>query len=193
MDLIVLDIDSVEELERKRGKKLDEVYIKGTNIKIELAKQPTGFGYKRFLYCDRCHKRREKLYVDIVNLEVYCRGCLPLNIYKGIQNTTVGGYDYLYYRMSNLAENHGIEISFPFDYTEYLTKRPKYMRVKTWERLMIQLQIMESMRFNAIYFNIRLKVKEINFILDHWEHIDLNLLIIKKGLVNWREIIKGIN
>lgn len=158
--MILQDLD-IKGLDNK-FKEQEYIQIKPTNEIVYLSEQKTGYGVKHFFRCPRCSSRREKLYlIDYKHL--YCRSCIPINIYKGIQNKTKGGEAELHYRMLKTAKEYGItDWEFPFDYMELSLSRPKYMRFKKWEEGIRKLQVLENMRFQNILYKNKYNSKVIN-------------------------------
>lgn len=146
------------------SKYTDEVSFKDCPA-IFLAKQTTGCGFKRFFYCPHCYNRRERLY--LVNGDWLCRSCIPKSIYRGIQNTTKGGDTYIAYKMERIAASYCIQIEYPFSYNQTLFSRPKGMHNKTWDKAIRQLQVLENMRFQAIFMKSYLEPKVIRHALEH--------------------------
>lgn len=159
---MILQSLDIKNLDLKKHK--DYVEVSATKDKIYFTEQVTGFGVKHFLECPRCSSRREIIYlVDYKYL--YCRGCIPINIYKGIQNSTKGGETEIHYRMKQIAKEYGInEWEFPFDYMQLLFSRPKYMRVKKWQEGIRKLQALENMRFQNILYKNKYNSKTIGHV-----------------------------
>ncbi len=132
---------------------------------IYIDTQTTGFGEKRFFICPLCLNKRTKLYLD--NGSVGCRNCLNYSPYKGIQNTTRGGYSYIEYKMETLAAKHNIKFEYPFRYYKSAFDKPKYMRFNKWEEVIRKLLILENMRNQAIFFNKKYTAKLIRHTLEN--------------------------
>lgn len=114
---------------------------------IALTRCKTGFGYRRYFVCPRCGKRRMKLYE--LWERVLCRCCLPVNIYERRCNAyDENAKELIILKMYKLADSVGIELRFPFYYSNF--KRPRYMREAKWHKILKQLQMLENMRFSAI-------------------------------------------
>jgi hypothetical protein len=109
-----------------------------------------GYGLKRFFVCPFCARDCVKLYYD--GNVFKCRLCAPVKLYNGIQNTTKGGSDYLYYKMVRFATKNGIgTIRMPFKYWNYPV--PKNKHADKWLKNIAILQALENMRNQSIFFN----------------------------------------
>lgn len=162
----------------------DYVEVSATKDKIYFTKQVTGYGIKNFFECPRCNSRRENIYL-IDHKYIYCRGCIPINIYKGIQNNTKGGDEELYYRMKQVAKECNIkEWEFPFNYMELIFNRPKYMRVKKWEEGIRKLQALENMRFQYILYKNKYNSKAIDHVFKNRLYT-YTLLEMRNNFINW--------
>lgn len=121
---------------------------------VEITKQPTGFGSKRLFICPTCGDRRAKLV--ILQNKVFCRGCAPFNIYRQRQNLyDEGGYDLIVWYMRKIAGAANIPIKWPFKYYSHVNHLiglpPK--KYEAFRATLIKLQMLENMRFAAIFFN----------------------------------------
>lgn len=130
----------------------------GLEYNIQFSRQKTGYGEKLFFVCPGCGCRRTKLYLCAGGL--LCRECYPLPAYRGIKNSTPGGYDYIACRMLTLARQEGISLKFPFHYLEY--RKPKYKHFAKWQEAIKKLQALENMRNQAIFFKKRYSLDTIN-------------------------------
>ena len=153
---------------------------------IELTRQRTGFGYKTFFRCPLCSQRRTDLYST--GDSIYCRSCSPVSIYWGIQNTTRGGTLELYYRMLKIAYKNNIEFKPPFSYYNFLLKEPK-QNVKEWRKAIKQLQILENMRFQTIFFQKRYDSKLIDYVINKCLYL-YDLCEIEKYIIDWENVRK---
>lgn len=179
---MILQSLDIKYLDMKKHK--DYVELSDTKDKIYLAEQTTGFGVKYFFRCPRCNSRREKIY-SIDHKYLYCRSCIPINIYKGIQNNTKGGDEEIYYRMKKVAEHYNIgSWEFPFDYMQLSLSRPKYMRVKKWEEGIRKLQALENMRFQNILYKNKYNSKTINHVFKNRLYA-YTLLDMRNNFINW--------
>lgn len=115
---------------------------------IDYVLQPTGFGKKPLLICPRCGRRRSKLYYG--GVFVFCRSCVNINPYHGIQNNTKQGSDYIAYIMDRLAKRNGIDY---FTISNFLSvnwieidNRPRYMRKATFADIVGRLTLLDELR-----------------------------------------------
>lgn len=156
--------------------------------KVHLSYQKAGFGSKRFFICPHCGERREYLY--IVQNTLACRNCLTISPYWGIQNTTKGGHTYIEYKMNKLARKYGIKIKYPFSYYQLLLDKPKNMHYATWERVARQLQILENMRNQAIFYNSFLEPSEITYVLKHCLYY-FDLCTLNDRFISWKAVMQN--
>lgn len=183
----ILDIKDI------KASRTDNVRLKVNDklIDIGIDRQKTGFGYKRFLLCPNCDERRTKLYI-YGPADIYCRSCSPYGPYEGITHTTKGGTSSITYRMYRLAADYKIELEFPFSYYQTFNKKPKYMRWDKWNRGVKQLQILENMRFQTIFFDRKYDASLIKFILENHDRVNYNLCDIKENLYDWGAIARRL-
>lgn len=119
----------------------------GKEVSFFFSKVKVGYGYRHYFICPVCGEYCTKLYY---NNMFCCRRCSGIKAYRGIQNTTRGGCEFITYKMNRLAAKHGIVIKYPFNYAEY--DRPPRKRREPWEKTMVILQALESMRNQSIFF-----------------------------------------
>jgi hypothetical protein len=133
---------------KARRKGVVTVTIGETPITLYFGKISVGFGERDYFICPKCGRYRSKL---AWNGKVFCcMECFPVNVYRGIQQTTRGGSDFITYKMERYAAKHGITIkAYPFIYLEY--ERPKRKWVENWHKHILILQALESMRGQAIF------------------------------------------
>lgn len=135
---------------------------------IPIEKQKTGFGYKSFFICSECGERRTKLYYKYGMF--ICRSCCNENIYKHRTNIyDEGGEGLIVYKINKLAKKLGVratEVKYPISRLDFFDKRPKYMRYKEFEVILSQLEILEELRFNAIFFGTKYSASEINKLIN---------------------------
>ena len=121
----------------------------GKKVKFSFDKLKMGFGWRHYFICPKCGQRRVTLAFD--GALFACFKCANINVYAGIQTTTRGGYDFLSYKMLRFAKKNRVEgFKFPFDYRDY--DRPPRRNRKQWDRAMLILQALESMRCQCIFF-----------------------------------------
>lgn len=91
--------------------------------------------------------------------------------------------------MNKLARKYGIKIKYPFSYYQLLLEKPKNMHYKTWESVARQLQILENMRNQAIFYNTFLKPREITYVLDNCLYY-FDLCTLEDRFISWRDVIQ---
>lgn len=158
----------------------DKDYININNSKINLDKQKTGFGYKSFFICPECGERRTKLYSnDNGVIELSCRSCIGINIYKNRADLyDEGGTELIEYKFYKLLNKINYKEALtnkyiPFDYRFYWNCRPKYMRYNKFNLILKQLTSLGAMRDTVILQKYSYSTKEINYILDNVEKLEL--------------------
>lgn len=147
-------------------------YSRGPTVtdiqEIPIEKQKTGFGYKSFFVCSECGERRTKLYYKFGMF--ICRNCCNENVYKHRTNIyDEGGEGLIVYKINKLAKKLGVratEVKYPISRLDFFDKRPKYMRYKEFEVILSQLEILEELRFNAIFFGTKYSASEINKLIN---------------------------
>lgn len=149
---------------------------------VDFVRQKTGFGHKVFMVCPRCGSRRVKLYV--CKGELICRECYPKRIYKARQDTTDGGYREIAYRLNRLAAQYNILIEYPFSYYQMVLKKPKHMHHDTWEKITRQLQLLENMRFQALFLKRRYSPETIRYALRECLYVH-SLSAMKEYVIDW--------
>lgn len=175
---------NILDVTKKLGRDIKEFKYYGTDI--ELTEQRTGFGYKKFFKCPICNQRRADLY--IYRGRVYCRSCCPSSPYWGIQNTTRGGLLEFEYRQRRIADKNNIEYKAPFSYYNFLLKEPKINKEK-WLRAIKQLQVLENMRFQTIFYQKKFKSDLIDYVLKNC--LDFyNLADVEKYIIDWERVRK---
>lgn len=137
-------------------------YKTNTAHKLTLSPQKTGFGTRYFLVCPACGRRVQRLYLCCGRL--ICRTCGKVPLYRGIQNSTRGGYFEIQYRMDKFAAKHGIKFDYPFDYMTFLLD--KRIRRESFRRKIRILQALENMRLQCVLFHSRYVRKTIQSVLD---------------------------
>lgn len=136
------------------------VSIYGGAVDIDL--QRTGFGYKRLFICPRCGERRAKLVIH--NDGVYCRGCVPFDIYAYRRNMyDEGGQRLIEWHMKRIADKAGLSFKYPFKYIYFLEDILKLTPAKqdAYRDILVKLQMLENMRFSAIFFGRQFTAKHI--------------------------------
>lgn len=124
--------------------------------KILISSQKTGFGYKKFLVCPCCKKRRTKLYLEKNNILFKCRSCLNENIYaKRCNIYDGGGIDLIDYKINKLLETLDLTTFNPETnppcFLDFINCRPKYMRHKKFELICKQLVMLYKLKNNIIF------------------------------------------
>ena len=126
------------------------VVYNGRKQKVLFNRVKNGFGYKTFMLCPLCGLNCNILYFDYGCF--CCPKCCSKNFYKGIQNTTKGGYEYISYKMERFAEKSGIgRFEYPFNYEQH--PKPKNKHRDKWERNLAIMQALENMRSQSIFFD----------------------------------------
>lgn len=151
--------------------------------KILLAYQKTGYGQKRFFVCPGCEKRVEYLYITEKDI-LKCRQCSGIR-YKGIQDTTKGGYDEIAYRMKRYARKHDIDFDFPFTYLAFAND--KRCNKQKFRHCLVVLQALENMRFQTLFYKTRYTSKLLNQVISG-KHPLLHLLTLsdlREWLYDW--------
>jgi len=109
-----------------------------------------GYGCKVFFICSCCGENRTMLYLDSNIFK--CVNCCTVKPYRGIQNTTKGGDEYLGYKMERFAIKVGIgSFDYPFDYLQHFC--PKGKHKDKWNKNLSIMQALENMRTQSIFFN----------------------------------------
>lgn len=163
MKISCLDVSTIPK-PKKAGKSIVAT-VNGEKYRLQLSEQKTGFGVRKFLVCPECERRKTKLFIEIVPKTGFkCADCMGLNLYRGIQNGTKGGYLELHYRMERYAAKNGIAIkSYPFNFAEYLddprAEKPRF------QRALKILQALENMRGQNIFFKTTYKPGNIKAVL----------------------------
>lgn len=145
---------------------------------VTISPQMTGFGTRYFLVCPACGRRVQRLYLCCGRL--ICRTCGKVPLYRGIQNSTRGGYFEIQYRMDRFAAKHGIKFDYPFDYMQFLLD--KRIRRENFRRKVRILQSLENMRLQCILFRSRYERETIRSVLAGNHPLVLNERITLKDL-----------
>ena len=149
---------------------------------INIVKQKTGYGYKRFFECPNCGARVRYLYLEDT---FKCRHCLGHSVYSGTKNIYPGGDTYLCRLMLKIAKKYGIKFKVPFDYRLHALERPKYMRHDKWMKVMYQLQTLENMRFNIWLSGGTIEIKVIKHYLNEGLY-DFTLQELQQRIIIWK-------
>lgn len=129
--------------------------------KISLEYQKVGYGKRCFFCCPYCSKRVERLYLK--NQLWRCAKCHGINLYRGIQNNTKGGYKEIAYRMMRYAGKYNIPFNIPFNYLEFV--QDKRIRRNKFRQHLKVLQALENMRFHALFFDHTYKSLDFRLII----------------------------
>lgn len=163
----------------KKGSEGVKATIEGRDYLISIAWQTTGYGSRPLFLCPTCGKRRRDLYYEREGT-IKCRSCLPRNIYRGIQHTTRGGYEYIEYKLQRLSEKVKLNnLKIPFDYEDY----PWFTDTETLK----VLQGLENMREQSIFFGTIFSPKVVSLV-ENGKHPNLKdypLWALKKNLYPW--------
>ena len=124
--------------------------VRSGQVIVQLTKQRTGFGYRRYFICPSCGRKCGKLYVTASGL--YCQCCTPLDPYKTRRNL----YDedsarLIAWHMDKLvATISDTRIEYPFNYFRYPIDPPQGISRRKYRETLLRLQIMENMRHAAL-------------------------------------------
>ena len=124
------------------------IEAEGKKEKILLSRVKVGYGYKVFFSCPICGKNSERIIFEDGLFS--CSKCSSAKQYRGIQNTTKGGDDFIAYKMLRFSMKVGIgQFNFPFDYAEH--PKPKGKHSDKWNKNLAIMQCLENMRFQSIF------------------------------------------
>lgn len=126
------------------------IEVKENKQKIRFNRVKVGCVCKVFFSCPLCGRNCEKVFFEQGGFR--CFKCCSVSPYKGIQNTTKGGDDYIAYKMQRFAIKNGIgQFDFPFDYAKH--PKPKGKHSDHWKKNLAIMQGLENMRTQSIFFN----------------------------------------
>ena len=135
--------------------------ITAVGITIKMTKQRTGFGYRRYFLCPTCNRKCGKVHLRKERL--YCQQCTPLDLYgyrQGLYDE--GGTALIIWHMKKLVKTISDKpIKWPFHYFDYLLEKPQGMSNVKYRDTLMKLQILENMRFSAIFFRSRFRAADI--------------------------------
>lgn len=158
-----------------------------TGQAIEIDRQKTGFGYKKFFICPTCGERRADLYIWRNTFR--CRSCYPGNVYAGIQNVPHGGYRYIEYMMKQVAKSERQPLRIPYHFQEWiLSPKPKYMRWQKWYDGQKKLQVLENMRFQSIFFKTKYPGFVIDKVLANIDKVNISMKNLDEYFYDWHAI-----
>lgn len=173
---------------RQDFKFMSNDYILTELQSIDIVKQKTGFGYKKFFKCPYCGKRRQHLYfaTDLKDTPVFaCRDCIVSNVYKYRTNLYDGGNGecLIYYKVAKLLKELNAPIErgtmpriFMCGLLSDIPKRPKYMREEKYALTIKRLHFIYWMwnecmcgkqKYNARDINDMLEKKNVEFVYEH--------------------------
>ena len=142
-----IDVNFFKEVIRK-GKNHAKIEWNGNQQNIRFSKVQVGYGFKNFLVCPICGQNRAKLYLEGKLFK--CAVCCSVKPYRGIQNTTKGGNEYLGYKMKRFAHKVGIGgFEYPFEYLRHIC--PKGKNQDKWRYNLKIMQAFENMRSQSIF------------------------------------------
>lgn len=151
-------------------------------IAVDWVKQT--YGQRPYMRCPLCGKRVRRLYISDGWSSWKCRRCAGINLYKGIQNTTKGGADELYYRIKRYDEQHDIQITFPFNYCDYAGDDRIYN--ERFVKHLKVLQALENMRFMCLFFGDLYKPAVIRMVTNGTHPLmQLTIHELATGLYHW--------
>lgn len=128
-----------------------------------------------FLFVQNVEKEELNYILMIVN----CRSCRGNNIYKYRTNIyDEGGIELIEYKFYKLLKNIDYKKvltnkHIPFNYRFYWHCRPKYMKYNKFNLILKQLTSLGAMRDTVILQKYSYSTKEINYILDNVEKLEL--------------------
>ena len=178
-----IDIKQFKDKVKQQAESVTICDADGVKNTICFAYQKTGYGWKRFFLCPYCSKRVQRLYR--VGCIYKCQKCSGLKVYRGIRNSTKGGYEEIAYRMKKYAARYDIQFKFPFDYSCFaLDKRA---RKRSFVRCLKVLQALENMRFYSLFFRTQCKSKVIKSVMTGNHPIIQNTTIeeLKNNIYDW--------
>lgn len=115
---------------------------------IDVVKQKTGFGYKKFFKCPHCEHKRQNLYFVEDTLNFVCRECIDINIYSSRTNLYDGDVkNVILYKSIKIMRSLKTEISHISMYTliENIPYKPRYMRQDKYELAVKRLYFLHWM------------------------------------------------
>lgn len=157
----------------------NQIFYKTDKVRtLTISPQKTGFGIRYFLVCPACGRRFQRLY--LCGNRLLCRTCGNIPVYRGIQNSTKGGYTEIEYRMERFAGKHDIEFTYPFDYMNFLLDERVHSRGFR-DKLRV-LQALENMRFQCIFFRSKYGTRTVRSVLTGRHPLLLNKYVTLKDL-----------
>lgn len=107
---------------------------------IDIVKQKTGFGYKKFFKCPYCGKQRQNLYFAESELKFACRSCININVFRYRTNLYDGNVvNVISYKVAKIMRELKADTSHVSmcDLIEHIPAKPKYMR---WDRYSLSVR-----------------------------------------------------
>jgi len=106
---------------------------------IDIVKQKTGFGYKKFFKCPYCGQRRQHLYFVAGELKFACRSCININIFRYRCNLYDGKVsNVISYKVAKIMRDLKKDNSYSmYNLVENIPDKPKYMR---WEKYALSVK-----------------------------------------------------
>jgi hypothetical protein len=106
---------------------------------IDIVKQKTGFGYKKFFRCPYCGQRRQNLYYLESELKFACRSCISINVFRYRCNLYDGKVsNVISYKVAKIMRDLKADNSYSmYDLLEKIPYKPKYMR---WEKYALSVK-----------------------------------------------------
>lgn len=107
--------------------------------RIDIVKQKTGFGYKKFFKCPYCGQKRQHLYYVESEFKFVCRSCISINVFKYRTNLYDGNVaNVITYKVAKIMRDLKADNSYSmYDLVAKIPQKPKYMR---WERYEISVK-----------------------------------------------------
>lgn len=118
---------------------------------IQIETTPVGFGERPWLICPLCGRRCKRLY--FVNFTFRCRQCQGL-VYRS-SKLSGNELDEFSWKIRRLQQRLGMDISAPVFSADFVgiddlpTSRPKHMKRETYDRLRLELWVLQEQRARA--------------------------------------------
>ena len=125
-------------------------------ICVQLIRQRTGFGYRRYFQCPTCGRKCGVLNrIEGISGQLFCWKCSPIDFYAYRRNMhDEGGQALIIFHMKKLASSIGISIKFPYCCIDYFDECPPDMRWTRFYRVLEKLSRLENLRVIAIHYTV---------------------------------------
>lgn len=157
----------------------NEMIIYKDNVilhRISIARQKTGYGYKRYFICPVCGGRRTRLYTS--DKGFVCRNCLDIDIYaarknmydENIENVIKYKIIKLFKKLSNPIPKFCM-----IDMVQYIPYKPKHMKEEYYSLIVMRLyfldwiywKVQEGERYTVREINQMLEEENTRFVYEH--------------------------